>query len=248
MIKIAVSACFMYPDLSRNTFGAKTLSYLEADMARHISQPGIMPVLIPDLETNLLDEILAETSGLLLQGGADLAPETYGEQPINADRWPGDKLRDEYELDLIDRFIKAGKPVYGICRGFQVLNAYFGGTLYQDLATQRPESIEHRNAIKYDRVNHGITFPEGSFFEEIHGLSSGRVNSVHHQGIKDLGTGLSAQAHCEEDRIIEAFIHDDHEPGKVMGVQWHPEFFHTLGDELIDPMVTLRQFLNFAQR
>jgi putative glutamine amidotransferase len=247
MIKVAVSACFMYPDLSRSTFGAKTLSYLEADMARYISQPGIMPVLIPELESNLLDEILAETNGLLLQGGADLAPETYGEQPINAERWPGDKLRDEYELDLIDRFIKAGKPVFGICRGFQILNAYFGGTLFQDLATQRPTSIKHRDAAEYDRVNHGINFPKGSFFEEIHGASSGRVNSVH-QGIKDLGAGLSAQALCEEDGLIEAFMHDDYDPGKVMAVQWHPEFFHTLGNQLTDPMIPLNNFLSHIKK
>ena len=73
------------------------------------------------------------------------------------------------------------------------------------------------------------------------------VNFIYHQAVKDVGGGLIPQAYCAEDGIVEAFIHRDHEPGKVMGVQWHPEFFHTLGSQLIDPDPTLDSFLSFAK-
>ena len=127
------------------------------------------------------------------------------------------------------------------------MNAYFGGSLYQDIPTQRPECIKHRDAVEYDSLHHGIRFGTGSYFESLYkDEQKPMVNSVHHQAVKDLGTGLIPQAFCSDDGITEAFIHQDHEPGKVMGVQWHPEFFHTLGSKLIDPMKTLNPFLSFA--
>ena len=73
------------------------------------------------------------------------------------------------------------------------------------------------------------------------------VNSVHHQAVKDLGKGLLPQAYSSEDNILEAFIHESVEPGKIMGVQWHPEFFHTMGDKLIDPFKIIDTFLSFVK-
>ncbi len=246
MIKIGVSACFFHPDLSRTTFGPKTLSYLENDMAAYIARPGVMPVLIPELPKEEKLAIVNEMEGLVLQGGADLAPQTYSEQPIG--KWLGDAIRDEYELELMDLFLKAGKPVFGICRGFQVMNAYYGGSLYQDIATQRPNSLKHRDAIEYDRVHHGIRFVDDSYMQKLYANAENpMVNSVHHQAVKDLGKGLLAQAYSSEDDILEAFIHESAEPGKIMGVQWHPEFFHTLGDKLIDPFILIDSFLTFAK-
>jgi putative glutamine amidotransferase len=187
--------------------------------------------------------IIKEMDGLLLQGGVDLAPETYGEKPIG--RWQGDRIRDEYELELLDLFLKAGKPVLGVCRGFQLMNAFYGGSLFQDLDTQRPECIEHRNAVKYDHIYHGVRFESGSFMEELYSDEENpMVNSVHHQAVKEIGTGLLPQAYSTEDDILEAFIHEDYSPGKVMGVQWHPEFFHTLGNKLIDPIKVIDTFLS----
>ncbi|MDP6908430.1 MAG: gamma-glutamyl-gamma-aminobutyrate hydrolase family protein, partial [Flavobacteriales bacterium] len=214
MIKIGVSACFFHPDLSRTTFGPKTLSYLENDMAAHIARPGVIPILIPELQKTEKQAMIKEMDGLLLQGGADLAPKTYGEKPIG--KWLGDGIRDEYELELMDQFLKIGKPVYGICRGFQVMNAYYGGTLYQDIATQRPNSLKHRDAIEYDSVHHGIRFTEGSFFEKLHkDENESLVNSVHHQAVKDIGKGLQPEAYCAEDGILEAFTLKDAPEGKV---------------------------------
>jgi putative glutamine amidotransferase len=246
MIKIGVSACFFHPDLDRTTFGPKTLSYLENDMAQYVARPGVMPVLIPELPKAEKLAIIREMDGLLLQGGADLAPESYGEKPIG--RWLGDRIRDEYELELTSLFLKEDKPVLGICRGFQLMNAYYGGTLFQDIETQRPNSLKHRDAMEYDKVHHGVRFEENSFMASLYtDAKNPMVNSVHHQAAKDIGKGLIPQAYCAEDGILEAFIHESAEPGKIMGVQWHPEFFHTLGDKLIDPFKIIDTFLSFVK-
>lgn len=246
MIKIGVSACFFYPDLNRATFGPKTLSYLENDMANYVARPGVLPILIPELPKAKKLATIKELDGLVLQGGSDLAPETYNEKPIG--RWLGDAIRDEYELELIDLFLKAGKPVLGICRGFQLMNAFYGGSLYQDIDTQIPTDIKHRDAQEYDHVHHEIRFVQGSFLEQLHQEElNPMVNSVHHQAVKELGKGLLPQAYSKEDDFLEAFIHQSEAPGKIMGVQWHPEFFHTLGDKLIDPNKIIDTFLSFAK-
>lgn len=249
MLYIGVSSCLFHPDPSRATFGPKTLCYLENDMARYVAREGVIPVLIPDLSSADIKRMAKQLHGLILQGGVDLAPQTYGETPILEGRWKGDSIRDEYELAVMQAFMEEGKPVFGICRGFQLMNAYFGGTLYQDIATQRPESVRHRDADEYDHVHHGITWVDGSYMHQLHEQeTSAKVNSVHHQGVKHLGSGLLAQGHCSEDGIIEAFIHSDHEPGKVMGVQWHPEFSHTLGDRIISPEPLINAFIGFANK
>ncbi|MFC2176338.1 gamma-glutamyl-gamma-aminobutyrate hydrolase family protein [Bacteroidota bacterium] len=245
MIKIGVSACFFYPDLDRATFGPKTLSYLEGDMANYIAQPGVLPVLIPQLPKDKKLAIIKELDGLVLQGGSDLAPASYGEKPIG--RWLGDPIRDEYELELIKLFLAEGKPVLGICRGFQLMNTYYGGTLFQDIETQRPNSIKHRDAVVYDRVHHGVRFVKDAFLQTLYAnVQSPEVNSVHHQGVKDIGKGLIPQAYCAEDNILEGFMHESAEPGKIMGVQWHPEYSHSLKDQVIDPLKIINTFLSHA--
>ncbi len=125
MLKIGISACFMYPDLTRPVFGKKTLSYLENDMARYIAQKGILPVLIPDLEKEILKDLLEEMDGFVLQGGNDLAPQTYGEEAILDGKWKGDSYRDHYELRILDFAVKSDKPVLGICRGAPIDECLF---------------------------------------------------------------------------------------------------------------------------
>ena len=167
MLKIGVTACFFYPDPSRAVFGHKTITYLERDMSRYLSRPGVLPVLIPDLASETdLKEILDQMDGFVIQGGSDMAPESYGEKPIG--RWLGDRHRDEYELKIMDYAIRQGKPVYGICRGFQVMNVYFGGTLFQDTVTQRSGTPEHRDADLYDQMNHPVELIEGTLFHRLY--------------------------------------------------------------------------------
>ncbi len=240
MIRIGVSACFMYPDPARVVFGHKQLSYLEHDMSRFLSRTGIMPILIPDLPKDQLAPFLSEMQGFVFQGGADIAPSSYGETPIENGRWPGDPHRDAYELSILDWAIKNKKPVFGICRGFQLLNVYFGGTMHQDLALQTGTPVEHRNAEKYDRIFHEVECTKDSLLARIYQQDRLTVNSVHHQGVKTLGRDLHVDARCTKDGLIEAFHHT---ALPVFGVQWHPEFSHTLGPVVVDPNPLLDYFL-----
>lgn len=245
MIKIGISSCFMYPDKERIVFGHKSLSYLENDMARYITRKGVLPVLIPDVSDEYLEDILPEMDGFIFQGGVDVAPETYGEKPIG--RWKGDAYRDQYELKIMDYAIKNSKPVYAICRGMQLMNVYFGGTLYQDTVTQNPNVDEHRSAELYDMIKHPIEFVQGTFLANLYSEEKNlHVNTVHHQSVKDLGTDLQVFANSP-DGIIEAFGYSKEPDGKVIGVQWHPEFSPTLGKDVIDADLLYEAFLEHTK-
>lgn len=231
----------MYPDMGRNVFGPKSLNYLENDMARYVTRKGILPVLIPDVDDEHLGDILSGMDGFVFQGGSDMAPETYGENPIG--KWNGDPHRDQYELRILDFAITNSVPVFGICRGFQLMNVYFGGTLYQDIETQRPGADKHRSAQLYDTIKHSINFTEGSFLDKLYdNVEDPYVNTVHHQAIKTLGKDLEVYA-VSKDGLIEAFGYAREPEGKVFGVQWHPEFSHTLKGELIDADLLYDTFL-----
>ena len=244
--KIGISSCFMYPDISRTVFGHKTLLYLESDMAKYISRKGILPVLIPDVTDDVLYEILAQLDGFVFQGGADLAPQTYSEEPILDGRWKGDAHRDQYELKIMDYAVKHNKPIFAICRGCQLMNVYFGGTLYQDTITQKPNSLVHRDAQVYDKVNHRIAFTKGKLLDRLYkDVNNPIINSVHHQSIKDVGKNLDVLAVCPDDGCIEAIAYTGTTEGKFIGVQWHPEFSHTLKDKVIDAEKLWENFVGF---
>ena len=241
MVKLGISACFMYPDKNRVVFGPKSLSYVENDMMRYLTKKGVLPVMIPDLDNELLLDTLNEMDGFILQGGSDIAPETYGEEPIG--RWKGDVHRDKYELKILDYAVNNSKPILGICRGFQLMNVYFGGTLYQDIKTQEPTFNVHRSAELYDTIKHPLKIAEGTYLEKLYaGVNDPYVNTVHHQAIKKLGQELEVYAYSD-DGLIEAFGYVFEPEGKIMGVQWHPEFSDTIKDEVIDADVLINAFL-----
>lgn len=249
-IKIGLSACFFHPDPSRPIFTGKTLQYLEQSIAHWVMSTGAVAVMIPNPggETQrgdaALEDYAAWLDGLVLQGGSDLWPGSYGEAPIQ-EKWTGDRLRDEYELALLRAFDRAGKPVLGVCRGLQLVNVAFGGTLYQDLATQLPGALVHRDAALYDRNFHEIELLPGSRLAALYpGLPTARVNSVHHQGVKALAPGLVAEARCARDGLIEAVRRPA--GSFVAAVQWHPEF-HRAGEGTLDGAPILRDFLDAAR-
>jgi len=241
MLKIGISACFMYKEPSRIVFGPKNLAYVECDMFSYVSQKGILPVLIPDLPMQQLEEILAELDGFVFQGGTDLAPETYNETPIVPGKWLGDAYRDAYELRIMEYAVKHNKPVLAICRGFQLMNVFFGGSLYQDIITQNPDAMQHRDAEKYDALVHEIVFEAGKTLDLVYdGIDQPIVNSVHHQGVKTVGKGLEVLAVSKNDGIIEAL---QNKAGNVLGVQWHPEFSVGKGAPLLDPLKLYEYFI-----
>lgn len=168
--------------------------------------------------------------GLILQGGTDVSPRAYGEEPLRPE-WAGDPVRDAYELELLHEFMEAGKPVLGICRGMQLINIALGGSLYQDLPSQRPGAIAHESA-NFDANIHVVTFAEGSQLRRwFEGAAGGRVVSIHHQGLNRLGRELSVEAIRWKGRSF------------VCGVQWHPEFHQQTDGDLLDCAPLLEAFL-----
>ena len=156
---------------------------------------------------------IPECDGLILVGGVDVHPKYYGEDMNGTGNV--DDVRDTFEMELIDKYAKAGKPILGICRGVQLMNIYFGGTLHQDLAFV---GNCHRND-KPEGALHNVKAAEGSILSEMYG-GEFSVNSFHHQAVKDVAPGFFASAFCSDTGIVEAI---QHESKPMMGVQWHPE-------------------------
>jgi putative glutamine amidotransferase len=153
-------------------------------------------------------------------------------------------VRDDYERALLAAFAARGKPVLGICRGLQLMNVAHGGTLFQDIETQRPGAVRHRDAVAYDRNLHPLDFVAGTRLAEIfEGTPNTVVSSVHHQAIKDLAPGFVVEARCPVDGMIEAI----RKPGRnfMAAVQWHPEF-HRHGEGTLDDRPLLEDFLAAA--
>lgn len=218
-------------------------------MAHYLAKEDVLPVLIPGLRDRELEQFLSHMDGFVLQGGSDLCPETYGEDFLNKEKWPGDRERDIYELKIANYAFKNSKPILGICRGAQLLNVYFGGTLYQDLQTERQNTRIHKDAAKYDTHYHAIEFNRDTIFSRIYANETNpHVCSVHHQGIKRLGNGLVVEAICTEDKLIEAFTYQNMNQHFVMGVQWHPEFTHTLMQKLIPADPIYHYFLDAIKK
>ena len=246
--KIGISACLMHPDRGRSSFASKTLQYVEQSMAHWLMSGGALPVMIPSPlgETARgdinVDDYARWLDGLVLHGGADVWPGSYGETPLQAD-WNGDRIRDEYEKALVRAFVDAGKPVFGVCRGLQLLNVAFGGTLYQDITTQVPEAFVHRDADIYDQNFHSVNIVPGSQLSSLYpGVERVRVNSIHHQAIKDLSPEFEAEAFSVTDGLVEAIRRKDRSKSYIAATQWHPEF-HKPGSDTIDDGAVLEDFL-----
>jgi putative glutamine amidotransferase len=232
-------------------FRGKTLQYLEQSIAHWVIGAGAMVVMVPTVERESgLDDADLSVShyvevldGLVLQGGADIDPVAYGEDPSPLLQ-PTDVLRDRFELRLLDGFIRAGKPVLGICRGMQLINVAHGGTLHQDLDAAGAASQPHV-APTYDEHMHPLRIEPGSWFASLYPDSAApMVNSIHHQGIKQLGAGLAVQA-WSDDGVIECIRSEG--PGFVLGLQWHPEFHDRRFPQLLPGGPILAAFLAAAQ-
>ncbi|NLZ41522.1 MAG: gamma-glutamyl-gamma-aminobutyrate hydrolase family protein, partial [Comamonadaceae bacterium] len=223
---------------------------LEQSVAHWVLSGGAMALMVPAvtkdglvLRSDLdLADYAAALDGLVLQGGNDVAPECYGEQPLRPE-WAGDAVRDRYEIELIDAFVQAGKPVFGICRGLQLINVMFGGSLWQDTASQVPGTRAHRELGKYEHHYHAITLEPGTRLAQLYpGVVRATTNSIHHQSVKALAPGFVVEARCPDDGTVEAIRRTG--PGYVAAVQWHPEFHEPDSPDDFDDSAMLRDFLD----
>jgi putative glutamine amidotransferase len=192
--------------------------------SRVVAAAGGLPVMIPLLEDeDTLHALYDRMDGVLIPGGVDMDPSNYGEAPLpSCGRI--DPARDRVELQFARWAIAEGKPLFGLCRGLQIVNVALGGTLYQDIAAQRSDAIKHdyfpTAGYSRDHLAHSVTVASGSRLDALVGTAPLRVNSMHHQAVKDLAPGLAPTA-VAPDGLIEALESTDHQ--FVLGVQWHPE-------------------------
>jgi putative glutamine amidotransferase len=245
--RIGLSSCFLHPE-DRPFFKFKTLLYVEESMAHWIATGGALVYPVPTLPSAgeiALDDVVDDLDGLVLHGGADVAPGSYGEVELRPE-WAGDAVRDAYEVALVQAFLAADKPVLGICRGHQVINVALGGTLFQDLREQGATSRIHRDADAYDRNEHDLLIEDGSALAGLVGAGSHRINSVHHQGIKDVAPGLVVEARSADDGVVEAVRLADATGRWCAGVQWHPEFVRRDDTHLLDDTPLRAEFLASA--
>jgi putative glutamine amidotransferase len=197
---------------------------LNSAYVRSVSAAGGVPVIVsPLIGSAYAARALDGVDGLVLTGGEDMDPAWY-----HADRSPllnpPSRERDIFELAIFAAARQRELPILGICRGIQVINVAMGGTLYQDLPSERPGPVDHNPAGTRTDRSHGIRLAPESLAAEALGVTSMRVNSFHHQGIRELAPGLVATG-WSDDELIEAV-----EGGEgqlwMLAVQWHPEEMH----------------------
>lgn len=194
---------------------------LSDDYAHGVEAAGGIPMVIPFLEQpKSIADLASRLDGLLLAGGEDVDPLLYGEQPQTG---LGAIVpeRDWLEIELIRAMTQQEKPIFAVCRGLQILNTAFGGTLYQDLSQQWKGTGAHAQRARRSHLSHHIRIKENSKLYELLGKNESLFcNSFHHQAIKKLGNGLVATA-WDDEGLIEAFEHPDYD--FLIAVQWHPE-------------------------
>ena len=179
---------------------------------RAISQNGGVPIILPDSES------LSLCDGLIFPGGPDVDPELYNEQPNKA-LGQVNRVIDDFWIEAASFAVSHNIPVLGICRGLQLLNVFCGGTLYQDINSQRQGSINHTQDSARSAVSHKVNIDEASRLYKILGEKVISVNSLHHQAVKSCGSNLNVSSHAE-DGVIEGIESPD---GLIIAVQWHPE-------------------------
>ena len=188
-----------------------------------VTAAGGVPWMIPlfDEDAATLREIYERLDGICIPGGVDMDPDTYGEA-IRPECGRIDPPRDRVELQLVRWALEDDKPLLGLCRGIQVINVALGGTLYQDLATDWPGAMKHdyfpTGGYARDYLAHDVAVAPRTRLASILGDRT-MVNSMHHQGIRQLGGSLVASAHAP-DGLVEAVETGGH---FCIGVQWHPE-------------------------
>lgn len=209
---IAVTALF---DAKKNSYWMLP-GYMEG-----VEEAGGIPVMLPLTACqNSIRQLSRSFDGFLFTGGQDVSPAVYSEIP-SPNCGESCDTRDKMETTLLQCVLELDKPILGICRGIQLLNAFLGGTLYQDLPTDHPSGIQHHMSPPYNRPVHKVSLVFRSPLHRLLKANELFVNSYHHQAVKMLAPSLTAMAYSDDGLVEGVYM-----PGKkfVWAVQWHPEF------------------------
>ncbi|MFW5985186.1 MAG: gamma-glutamyl-gamma-aminobutyrate hydrolase family protein [Halanaerobiaceae bacterium] len=189
---------------------------LHANYLNVIKKAGGLPVILPpQIEPEVLEQLLDKIDGLLFSGGTDVDPYYFGEEPKKGLRRV-DPGRDKFEMKLVNWALEKKVPVLALCRGIQVLNIALGGTIIQHL----DGGLKHEQDAPYSYPSHKVFLTENGYLQQVYGKTEIAVNSFHHQALQKTGSGLKVEA-SSSDGIVEAVSLPDHP--FVVGVQWHPE-------------------------
>ena len=200
---------------------------------KSIEKAGGIPLIIPiTTDSEAIDRFVGMCNGFLIPGGIDVNPITYGEAPHPLLQMC-DLTYDRFETELIQKVSAAGKPMMGICRGIQIINTAFGGTLWQDVSLQDGDIMKHQQSeMSHASVSHKVNIEDGTILHSLYGDGL-YTNSYHHQSVKKLGQGLRISARTS-DGTVEAI--EGTGESFLLAVQWHPECFISLDD---NPMLKL---------
>lgn len=203
------------------TQGLPAVQILRAYVSALLDAGGAPILIPPDLPEDGWRVLLDRLDGVLFSGGADIGLEHFDGEPHPTVEV--ESVRDSIELPLLRAAVDADKPLFGICRGLQVMNVALGGTLYTHIADQLPNALQHDWQKGYPRTHlaHPVRVEEGTRLADILGAPMLHVNSLHHQGIKDLAPGLKPTAYSP-DGLIEGIELPDRK--FALAVQWHPEW------------------------
>lgn len=203
-----------------------------------VAQSGAIPVIIPPCEAHKMDEVLQRVDGIVFTGGGDFTPEMIGERPVPSLSSINTR-RDEFEFALFKRVMAFHIPILGICRGFQLMNLVMGGTIYQDLSSEFPTPVLlHSQSDARNVATHEVKIEPQTLLHQLFQSEQAKVNSFHHQALKQLAPGLHTSA-VSTDGVIEAVESSEFYP--LLGVQWHPECL--VGGPDSDQMLNLFQWL-----
>jgi putative glutamine amidotransferase len=201
-------------------------AYVNSAYLHAVQQAGGVPVLLPpQLSKASLERLVRGLDALLLTGGGDVDPATFGEAP-HPTLYEVAPARDALETQVTLIALEKKTPLLAICRGIQVLNVALGGSLHQDVATEPGTQIQHSQKEAREQTTHKVTVTPRSRLGRVLGAADLEVNSFHHQVIKSLGRGLVPVAWAP-DKLVEGVELDD-DSQFVLGVQWHPE--HLVGN------------------
>ena len=197
-------------------------TYINSYYIELLLKASAIPIILPlTTDIDILNAIIEKIDGVIISGGGDINPLLYGESQLPLLRDISDK-RDSVDLKVIEIAKANNKGILGICRGCQILNIAFGGTLYQDISYKEGICYNHFQKNSQSEPSHEITLKEGSFLHHVFGNST-LVNSLHHQSIKDIGKNLTITARSK-DGVIEGIEYDG--SPFILGVQWHPEMMN----------------------
>jgi len=195
-------------------------TFVYEDYVKSVESAGGIPIVLPvTTDEEIVKQLAEEIDGLLLTGGVDVNPLEYGEEPLEQQGGISPE-RDKFEIALLKAVIDLKKPVFAICRGLQIMNIAYGGTLYQDLTYISKKTLKHQQgSVNLGDETHSVFVEKDSYLHDIFGEKV-MTNSFHHQAVKEVAKGFKVTAWSKDD-IVEGIEKEG--DCSVVGVQWHPE-------------------------